>query len=89
MRYENGKALDLRLAYIGGGSRGWAWNFMTDLAIEPALGGEVALYDIDREAAEANRIIGGRVDAQPETRGHWRYRVCDNLRQALMGRILW
>ena len=65
MRYENGKALDLRLAYIGGGSRGWAWNFMTDLAIEPALGGEVALYDIDREAAEANRIIGGRVDAGP------------------------
>ncbi|MBR6119620.1 MAG: alpha-glucosidase/alpha-galactosidase [Oscillospiraceae bacterium] len=85
MRYENGKALDLRLAYIGGGSRGWAWNFMTDLAIEPALGGEVALYDIDREAAEANRIIGGRVDAQPETRGHWRYRVCDSLRQALTG----
>lgn len=26
MRYENGKALELRLAYVGGGSRGWAWS---------------------------------------------------------------
>lgn len=31
MRYENGKVLDLKIAYVGGGSRGWAWGFMTDL----------------------------------------------------------
>ena len=45
MRYENGKALDLRLAYIGGGSRGWAWNFMTDLASDPAPVAESFLHD--------------------------------------------
>ena len=44
---------DLRIAYIGGGSRGWAWTFMRDLALEPALGGTIVLYDIDKEAAKA------------------------------------
>ena len=32
MRYENNKAVDLKIAYIGGGSRGWAWGLMSDLA---------------------------------------------------------
>ncbi len=75
----------IKLAYIGGGSRGWAWKFMTDLAIEPAMSGEVALYDIDRPAAEANEIIGNKIDAMPETAGHWRYRVADTLAEALRG----
>ena len=52
MRYEQHKMREIRLAYIGGGSRGWAWKFMTDLAMEPAMSGEVVLYDIDREAAQ-------------------------------------
>ena len=47
MIYENGKTGDIRIAYIGGGSRGWAWKFMTDLAIEPSMSGTIILYDID------------------------------------------
>lgn len=39
--------MDLKIAYIGGGSRGWAWGLMSDLALEPALSGTVALYDIN------------------------------------------
>ena len=39
MEYADGKVKDLQIAYIGGGSRGWAWTFMRDLALEPALGG--------------------------------------------------
>ena len=35
MKYQNGKMSDVQIAYIGGGSRGWAWTFMTDLALEP------------------------------------------------------
>ena len=54
MIFEGDRVSGIRLAYIGGGSRGWAWKFMTDLAAEPAMGGTVALYDIDRAAAEAN-----------------------------------
>ena len=31
MYYENNTAKDVKLAYIGGGSRGWAWGLMSDL----------------------------------------------------------
>ena len=34
MEYADGKVKDLQIAYIGGGSRGWAWTFMTDLAMD-------------------------------------------------------
>ena len=46
MTYKDNAVKDLRIAYIGGGSRGWAWTFMRDLALEPALGGTIVLYDI-------------------------------------------
>ena len=61
MYYHEDRADDLRIAYIGGGSRGWAWGFMTDLAREPQLSGTVRLYDIDRTAAERNAVIGNRL----------------------------
>ena len=46
----------LTIAYIGGGSRGWAWNFMKDLGLDPQMEGLVRLYDIDPDAAEKNRL---------------------------------
>ena len=49
---------DLQIAYIGGGSRGWAWTFMTDLAMEKNMSGTIRLYDIDMEAAGHNERIG-------------------------------
>lgn len=85
MKYENHHVSNLRLAYIGGGSRGWAWKFMTDLAMEPSMSGEIVLYDIDREAAEANEVIGNKIDAMPATVGHWHYSVAGSLQEALTG----
>ena len=85
MKYEDHKVSGIRLAYIGGGSRGWAWKFMTDLAIEPSMSGEVVLYDIDRSASEANAVIGNKIDAMPATVGHWHYSVADTLEEALTG----
>lgn len=75
----------LRVAYIGGGSRGWAWKLMADLAIEPGLSGVVSLYDIDRQAAEHNQIIGNRISARPDAPGKWRYEVAGTLGEALTG----
>ncbi len=75
----------VRLVFVGGGSRGWAWKFMADLAAEPDMSGEVVLYDIDRAAADANVVIGNRIDALPEAVGRWRYRAADTLEQALEG----
>ena len=56
MTYKDNAVKDLRIAYIGGGSRGWAWTFMRDLALELALGGTIVLYDIDKEAARQMRL---------------------------------
>lgn len=61
MNYNGNKAENIKIAYIGGGSRGWAWNLMSDLALEPALSGTVYLYDIDYHAAKNNEIIGNRI----------------------------
>ncbi|MBE6110342.1 MAG: alpha-glucosidase/alpha-galactosidase, partial [Erysipelotrichaceae bacterium] len=55
MEYINNNTVkDIQIAYIGGGSRGWAWTFMTDLANEEQLSGTIRLYDIDHEAAKRN-----------------------------------
>ncbi len=85
MKYENNKISDLQVAYIGGGSRGWAWTFMTDLALEGSLSGTIRLYDIDSEAARKNEIIGNSISARKEAVGKWKYTVSDSLEAALTG----
>jgi galacturan 1,4-alpha-galacturonidase len=75
----------LIIAYIGGGSRGWAWKLMSDLAAEERLSGTVRLYDIDRPAAEANARIGNRLASRPDVPGKWRYEVAADLGSALDG----
>ncbi len=75
---------DINIAYIGGGSRGWAWTFMTDLALEDEISGTVRLYDIDQQAAEINAEIGNRLMARPDAKGHWRFEVADTLENSLI-----
>ncbi len=77
--------IPIKLCYIGGGSKAWARVFMNDLALTGGLTGEIALYDIDRAAAERNRRIGDRINAYPDTVSKWRYTVADTLEEALTG----
>ena len=58
---------NIKLAYIGGGSKMWARVFMNDLAVTPDMCGEIALYDIDKPAAERNKKIGERINADSRT----------------------
>lgn len=85
MKCLNNRADHVTIAYIGGGSRGWAWTFMTDLALEPAMSGVIRLYDIDREAAKANEVIENRLSERPEAAGKWKYETADSLKEALSG----
>ena len=85
MKYEADKVSDIQIAYIGGGSRGWAWTFMTDLAMECRISGTIRLYDIDRKAAEANAVIGNRQKQREDVPGKWDYVVRDTLQEALSG----
>ena len=83
--YDGMQVSELNIAYIGGGSRGWAWNFMKDLAMDPQMCGTVRLYDIDRAAAERNAVIGGMISRHPQARSCWVYEVCGSLKDALTG----
>ena len=80
-----GKEKNLTIAYIGGGSRGWAWGFMTDLAMDEQLCGVVRLYDIDKDAAQRNQIIGSKISTHPDAKSPWTYEVADSLKEALTG----
>jgi alpha-galactosidase len=76
---------NLEIAYIGGGSRGWAWTFMTDLALEDTLKGTIRLYDVDKEAAQRNVQIGNRISDRKEAVGKWHYQFCETIQEALTG----
>lgn len=85
MKYENGKTTGLKIAYIGGGSRGWAWNLMADLAPEAQLSGDIALYDIDFNRAKINEKIGNGLSERPEVPGKWKYTAVHTIEEALQG----
>lgn len=75
---------EIQIAYIGGGSRNWAWVFMRDLALEGQLSGTVRLYDIDAAAALSNERIGNRLSSR-DAPGKWRYETKETLKDALTG----
>jgi len=75
--------IPLKIAYIGGGSRDWARKLMIDLALCPDLTGEVALYDIDMDAARLNEQLGNWMQSQPGVVSHWHYLVASTLRETL------
>jgi len=52
MKFTEKGAEGVKIAYIGGGSRGWAWGLMSDLVSCEDMSGEVRLYDINQEAAK-------------------------------------
>ncbi|MGN0506262.1 MAG: alpha-glucosidase/alpha-galactosidase [Lachnospiraceae bacterium] len=75
----------IKICYIGGGSKLWARIFMSDLAVAEGLSGEIALYDIDKEAAERNAKIGACINQNPNTKSKFEYKVYDRLEDALSG----
>lgn len=85
MQYRNHHAENIKIAYIGGGSRGWAWGLMSDLAGAEDISGDVYLYDIDYPAAKANEIIGNRINALPDCKSKWNYHAVETIAQALTG----
>ncbi len=78
-------ASNVKIAYIGGGSRGWAWNLMSDLAEARYISGQVSLYDIDYEAAKHNEIIGNQIKKDHPNVKDWTYKAEETLEAALEG----
>ena len=85
MKHYGNKVEELKIAYVGGGSRGWAWGLMSDLASADDISGEVRLYDIDLEAAKHNEIIGNKYNSAEGAMSHWDYKAYETLGEALDG----
>ena len=85
MKYSETRVNEINIAYIGGGSREWAWVFMKDLALEGRLSGTIRLYDTDYEAALNNERIGNRLSARTDVSGRWEYHAVKSIEEALTG----
>ena len=79
MIHGKNKVSNIKIAYIGGGSRGWAWTLMNDLAKAEDISGSVYLYDIDCEAAQHNETIGNKIESE------WKYVAAKTVDHALIG----
>ena len=85
MNFKNNKVENIKIAYIGGGSRGWAWGLMSDLAACGDISGDVYLYDIDYEAAQHNEIIGNYYRSLEDAKSIWDYHAVETIGEALIG----
>lgn len=86
INFVNNKAENVKIAYIGGGSRGWAWGLMSDLAVNDDMSGSVYLYDIDFYAAQCNEIIGNKLITEADgVVSHWDYKAVETIEEALLG----
>ena len=85
MNYTNNTVTDIKIAYIGGGSRGWAWGLMSDLASCDDISGNVFLYDIDFDAAKNNEIIGNKYNQADGAKSTWHYKAVETIDEALSG----
>ena len=83
MKFLDKKVEDLKIAYIGGGSRGWAWTLMSELALADDISGDVYLYDIDYPAAQKNEIIGNKFNTAKGANSVWNYKAVDTIDKAL------
>jgi alpha-galactosidase len=72
----------IKICYIGGGSRNWAWVLMQDLAFEKDICGTIELYDLKPKDAEINAVIGNRL---MENEGRWKFHTNPSLQDALNG----
>lgn len=79
------KPAEIKIAYIGGGSRYWARDLITELALTPRLAGRIDLYDLDHQAALRNVQVAGRIYGRPEAVTRFEVRATRRLADALKG----
>ncbi len=79
------KNAEIKIAYIGGGSRGWAPHLMSDLALCPNLTGELSLYDINLEAAQANVEVSATIFGHGDAQTSFEVNAVKTMKEALEG----
>lgn len=79
------KLPEIKIAYIGGGSRQWARTLLSDLAQCRELAGTIDLYDIDLASAQKNAAIAEAIFNRPGARTRFSVRAVRRLADALRG----
>ncbi len=74
---------DLKIEYVDGRSRGWAHTLINDLAKCMDLAGEVALYDVNCEAAARNADLATQVMEREKAVGDWIFEAHRDMGEAL------
>ncbi|MDS0223050.1 glycoside hydrolase family 4 [Haloarcula sp. S1AR25-5A] len=75
----------MKIGYIGGGSHGWAHTLINDLLQCTDLAGDVALYDIDYEAAAQNAELANGLASRSDAAGNWTFGAYQDMHGALDG----
>ncbi len=70
------------IAYIGGGSINFGWNFLAELANEEIYA-QVNLYDLDKQLSLANEVIGNKFLDNPNAKSDIIYLATDTPEEAL------
>lgn len=83
MVFENNRVSNIKIAYIGGGSRQWAWGLMSDLVKADDISGDVYLYDIDYDASVCNEKIGNFANNADGALTEWHYMAVKTIEEAL------
>lgn len=83
MVFENNRVSNIKIAYIGGGSRQWAWGLMSDLVKADDISGVVYLYDIDYDASVCNEKIGNFANNADGALTEWHYMAVKTIEEAL------
>ncbi len=74
---------EIKIAYIGGGSRYWAYELMSDLALCPHITGHLALYDIDQPAAQTNVKVADDIFSRPDSKTRFKVTAAKTAATAL------
>jgi len=76
---------EIKVAYLGGGSRGWAPHLMSDLALCANLTGQLRLYDINFEAAKANVEVSATIFGHQDAQTSFDVTAVKTMKEALDG----
>lgn len=76
---------EVKITYIGGGSREWSPKLFRDLALCSEISGEVALFDLNYESAKRNAEFGNWVQNREDAVGDWTFRAIEERAEALKG----
>lgn len=86
MKKNKQNKIEIKIAYIGGGSTGWAKKLMSDLLMQEEMSGVLSLYDIDHVAAARNKRYFEKmmIVNQEHIQCNWQIEVAETVEECMV-----